>query len=156
MLTAHLPSGYLLAKSWPRRSKALMATALLGAVFPDFDMLWFYLVDHRAFHHHHYWVHIPAFWALLGLVALPLLRLAWPRVLPHAALLLAAVFLHLLLDSMTGAIAWAWPWRDTLYALFEVPASQANWVLSFLLHWTFLAEIAIWLAAFAVWRRSGW
>ena len=154
MLTAHLPSGYLLAKSWPRRSKALMATALLGAVFPDFDMLWFYLVDHRAFHHHHYWVHIPAFWAMVAFVAAPVLRLIWPRALPYGLLFLAGIFLHLVLDTLTGAIAWNWPLSDHLYVLFEIPPRQANWVMSFILHWTFLAEIAIWLAAFLVWCRA--
>ncbi|HHB81073.1 MAG TPA: metal-dependent hydrolase [Aliiroseovarius sp.] len=146
----------MLAKAWPRRSKALTATAMLGAVFPDFDMLWFHLVDQRAFHHHLYWVHFPAFWALVALVALPLLRAFQPRALPYAIVFFAGIFLHLVLDSFTGAIAWAWPWSDHLYALVTVPATQANWVLSFVLHWTFLAEIVIWVAAVVIWRRSGW
>jgi len=154
LLTAHLPSGYLLAKAWPRRSKAMLAAALFGAVFPDFDMLWFHFVDNRAFHHHLYWVHIPAFWAFVALVAMTFLRFTWPRALPIATLFLAGVFLHLVLDTLTGAIAWAWPWSDHLYVLIEVPPSQANWVLSFIRHWTFLAEIAIWLAALLIWRRA--
>ena len=62
MLTAHLPSGYILARNLPRDIPLLMPVALLGAVFPAVDMIWFHLIDTGAVHHHRYWVHIPAFW----------------------------------------------------------------------------------------------
>ena len=153
MITAHLPSGYLLRQMAPAPRKGVLAVILLGAVFPDFDMIWFYLIDNRAFHHHYYWVHIPGFWALLALVVLPLLRAFMPRVLPYALWFLAAIFLHLILDTLTGAIAWAWPLRTDLYALVTVPPTRSNWVLSFIFHWTFAAEITIWGAALLIWWR---
>lgn len=152
MLIAHLPSGYLLARAARAKGQALAAT-LLGAVAPDFDMLWFHLIDHRAFHHHKYWVHAPGFWVLLALVALPMIRALRPALLTPALLFLAAVFLHLFLDSLGGGIMWAWPLTTDLYQLVTVPATQGHWVLSFILHWTFLAELVITAAAILLWLK---
>ena len=71
MLTAHLPSGYVLTRLAPDGCRLLMPATLLGAVLPDFDMLWFYFVDHGSIHHHRYWVHVPAFWAAVAALTLP-------------------------------------------------------------------------------------
>lgn len=152
MLTAHLPSGYLLAKAMPRGIPALMPVALAGAVFPDLDMIWFHLVDHRAFHHHHYWVHIPAFWGVLAIAMLPLA--AWAGRSATAAVFLAAIFLHLVLDTIGGGILWAAPVSDHLFTLIEVPATHSHWVWSFIFHWTFLAELVIWVAAIGLWLQG--
>lgn len=147
MLTAHLPSGYVLWRSLPR-VKWGMPAALAGAVFPDLDMLWFHFVDDRAFHHHYYWVHVPLFWLAVAAVVLPLV---WRTVWRGAALVfLAAVFLHLLLDTIAGGILWGAPVSDHLFALVEVPPTQGTWVWSFVLHWTFLLEVAVWIAAMAL------
>ena len=143
MILAHLPSGYLLARGFGARRGPLLWAALAGAVAPDLDMLWFHLVDQGAIHHHRYWVHAPGFWALTGLVALPLLRWLRPVLLAPAAMFLAGVFLHLLLDTLVGGIMWGWPVSTRLFQLAEVPATQSHWVLSFLLHWSFLAEIGL-------------
>jgi inner membrane protein len=140
MLIAHLPAGYITARvvgvqaGWP------LAAALLGSVLPDFDLFWFYLVDDRAVHHHRYWVHAPGFWAISAVVALVVLRgqARWT-----AILFFAAVFGHLVLDSIGGGIMWLWPFSDRLFSLIEVPATQSHWVLSFILHWSFAAELAV-------------
>ncbi len=152
MLTAHLPSGYVLAKSLPRTIPALLPVALVGAVFPDLDMIWFHLVDNRAFHHHHYWVHIPAFWAAAAAVVLPLA--AWAGRLVTAAVFFTAILIHLLLDSIGGGILWAAPFSDQLFSLVEVPATRSHWVWSFIFHWTFAAELVIWAAAIWLWLRE--
>ena len=68
MLIAHAPTGLLMAAvliklkpetvSWQR-------WYLMGAVMgllPDLDMLWFYFVDHKQFHHHVYVPHWPIVW----------------------------------------------------------------------------------------------
>jgi hypothetical protein len=149
MITAHLPAGYLLARALPPRP-GLVATVLAASVLPDLDLAWFYLVDDRAFHHHRYWVHVPGFWALVAVVVLPPLRLFAPRLFPYAVAALAAILLHLVLDSVAGSIMWLWPFSDRLHALVEVPATRSHWVLSFLTHWTVLLELAIWAAAAAV------
>lgn len=158
MITAHLPSGYVLAKL-TRTSRWLMAFPLLGAVLPDFDMFWFHLVDNRAFHHHKYWVHAPGFWLPIALITLSFLYLVIrPRVrfpvMQAACLFFGAIFLHIVLDTFTGSIMWLWPWDGTLYELVEVPARYSNWVWSFILHWTFAAELLIWAAALYLFFKS--
>lgn len=153
MLTAHLPSGYVLARHWPGPVRFLLPAALIGAVLPDLDMIWFHLVDDKAIHHHRYWVHIPAFWALVAAVVLPLLLWRARAWVGTACVVFVALFVHLLLDSIGGGILWGWPFDEYLYSLLVVPATQDHWVLSFLLHWSVLFELAIWLWAAALWRR---
>ena len=152
MLTAHLPSGYVLARGWPRQSPMIMAAVLIGAVLPDLDMIWFYFVDQGSIHRHRYWVHIPAFWAAVAVIALPLLRRVGQF---HAGLaFFAAILLHLLLDSIGGGILWLAPFDDRLISLVTVPATQSHWIWSFILHWTFALELLIWGVALILWKRS--
>lgn len=154
MLTAHLPAGYLTGRAFGAAGGAaggaVMGAALLGGVLPDIDMIWFHLVDEGAIHHHRYWVHAPGFWAALAAATLPALRAWRPRWLRPALAFFAAILVHLVLDSLAGSIMWLWPFDGTLYALVEVPATRSHWVLSFLTHWTMLAELAIWVAAAAL------
>ena len=149
MLTAHLPSGYLLGRLLPKGIPYLMPAALIGAVLPDIDMIWFHLIDDRAFHHHRYWVHIPAFWAAVAIVTLPIAwRLGYLRT---AFVFFAAILMHLILDTIGGGIMWGAPFSDHLHDLVTVPARYGHWVTNFILHWTFLAELAIWIAALTLW-----
>lgn len=154
MLTAHLPSGYVLAKTMGRTGPWAMGAALLGAVAPDFDMLWFYFVDQGQTHHHRFWPHIPAIWLAIALIFWPMARRVPARQRQAVAIFLAAVALHLLLDSLAGGIMWLWPIDDRLLHLVTVPPRYNHWVLSFILHWTFLAEVAIWIAAAVLWLRQ--
>ncbi|MFN0116257.1 MAG: metal-dependent hydrolase [Paracoccaceae bacterium] len=141
MLTAHLPSGYLLARGFRLCGRLALGTALLRAVFPDFDMIAFHLIDDRAIHHHRYWFHIPLFWTAVAAVALPVVwRTTWR--LP-GAVFFAGVFLHLFLDTISGGIMWGAPFSDHLFAFVTVPPVYGNWVTNFVLHWTFLLEIAV-------------
>ncbi|WP_432722673.1 hypothetical protein R0381_001538 [Jeongeupia wiesaeckerbachi] len=66
MIIAHLPSGYVLsalilkhAPRLPASAAAIIVAGIVGALAPDFDMLWFHLVDHRQTHHHKYFTHWP-------------------------------------------------------------------------------------------------
>ncbi len=61
MFVAHIPSGYIMAVSRLKRvrhfreaSSAVIAAGMIGSIGPDFDMVYFYLVDHRQTHHHRY------------------------------------------------------------------------------------------------------
>jgi inner membrane protein len=140
MLIAHLPAGYLTARAAGQRQGPLLWAALLGSVFPDFDMIWFLFIDQGAIHHHKYWVHAPGFWLILGGLTLPFLR-GTPR---RAALMfLAAVMVHLILDSIGGGIMWLWPLSDHLYSLVTVQPTHGHWVLSFMAHWTFWLELGV-------------
>lgn len=155
MLTAHLPSGYVLGKTLQRhvRIPYLMPAAICGAVLPDFDMIWFVFVDQGAIHHHRYWVHVPLFWFCVALVALPILTRCLPAYLGTAYVFFAGLLLHLLLDSISGGILWGAPFSDHLFSLITVPATQDHWVLSFLLHWSILPELLIWGWAIFLWHR---
>lgn len=154
MLTAHLPSGFIAGRLAARRWSipAAMPVALTAAILPDFDMIWFYLVDHRAVHHHRYWVHIPVFWVALAVISLPLLHRS--RWWPTALLFFAVIFLHLLLDTIGGGILWGAPFSDHLFSLITVPPAYGHWIISFLLHLSFLLELVIWAWALWLWRRT--
>ena len=116
---------------------------MLGGVLPDLDLIWFYFVDNRAFHHHHYWVHIPAFWAMVALVTFPILRVFKPTWRRAAVAFFAAILVHMCLDSVAGGVKWLWPFSDAFFQLVTVPAAQSHWILNFVLHPVFLLEIAI-------------
>ena len=120
---------------------------ILGAIFPDFDLIWFYFVDDRAFHHHRYWVHAPGFWLMILAVITPLaLRLRAP--FRQAAFwFMAAWFMHICLDTVVGDIMWLWPYSDQLYRLATVEATHSHFILSFMAHWSFTLEVVIWLLA---------
>ena len=137
-----------------RQTWWLLAAALSGSMVPDLDMLWFHLVDNGAIHHHRYWPHIPLIWFGIALVSLALLLRT--HYLTAGLAFFAAIFLHLALDTITGGILWLYPVNDRLFTLVVVPATQSHWVLSFILHWTFLLELAVWAMAAWLWvRRPG-
>ena len=153
MILAHLPSGYLTGRAFGIRQGPVMWAALAGSVFPDLDMFWFHFVDNGRVHHHYYWVHIPAFWACLAIVVLPVIRVFARRWMPTAIAFLCGVFVHLILDTLSGGIMWLWPAHRWLIHLIDVPATQNHWILSFLLHWSVLAELAIIAAAIFLFLR---
>lgn len=156
MFIAHLPAGYLLGRKLVRHHPAtrtgsasaplaLLAAVLIGSVFPDVDLLYFYLIDGRRHHHHSYWTHLPIFWLLL---TPPLWLLARsPQRQAMVLLFVAGVLLHLILDSITGSIAWRCPVDCTGLHLVTVTARYQPWWLNFILHWTFILELLIILLA---------
>jgi inner membrane protein len=158
VIIAHLPAGYLLHRTLTRRQAAarkLLWVSLLGSVFPDIDLLYFYGSGHRHVFHHRYWPHLPAVWLGLGLGLWLLGRsehlrwLRWP-----ALLFLANVGLHLLLDSVVGGIYWAWPFSWHCFCLWTVHARYQPYLMNVICDWTFLPELAICLAASVVFWRS--
>lgn len=147
MITAHLPSGYALAHTFVW-SGWVFAAALIGATFPDLDLIWFYLVDDRAFHHHRYWVHAPGF-----ALACSALLLIITRLHPVAIAFSAGWAVHILLDAPVGGLMWFWPFSDQLFIPIEVPPTRGHWILSILTHWSVILELAVWAIAFAFWRQ---
>lgn len=152
MITAHLPAGYITGRVFARAGPMIWA-ALAGSMLPDLDLIWFYFIDNRSLHHHHYWVHIPAFWVALALLILPLTARRTPHWLGPALAFFAALAVHLALDTISGDIKWLWPVSDRFFHLVTVPATQAHWILNFILHPVFLAELAIWAVALFLWAR---
>ena len=162
MITAHLPSGYVLYRLVARtvdRERTDNAwvfwACLVGATWPDLDLIWFYLVDDKAFHHHRYWVHAPGFWLIAVLISVPLISRMQPALRRANIAFFAAWLMHLCLDTIVGSIMWLWPFSDQFFQLATVQPTHNHFVLSFMAHWSFAIELAIWLAAGTLWwRRS--
>ena len=163
MFIGHLPAGYVSAKLLFRRfadtgvaTTAFVLAGILGAIAPDLDMFYFYLVDNRQSHHHTYWPHYPILWISLFLLAGLWVKLARQKAGAALALIFfISGFIHMLLDTIVGDIWWLAPFIDKPYALFTVPAVYQPWWLNFVLHWSFALEIAIAVWALLVWR-SDW
>ncbi|SLN36844.1 hypothetical protein ROA7450_01753 [Roseovarius albus] len=153
MITAHLPAGYITGRSLAHSGPVVLA-AVLGGIFPDLDLIRFYFVDGRSIHHHNYWVHVPAFWAIVTLVFLILEPRISASLRQCGWAFLLAVSVHILLDGLAGGIKWLWPLSDQLYYIVTVPTRFENWILNFILHPIFLFEIAIWAVAIRLWFKE--
>ncbi|MBN9219415.1 MAG: metal-dependent hydrolase [Mesorhizobium sp.] len=155
MLIAHLPSGYILGRGarrhW-REASGIVLAGMIGGVIPDIDMLYFHLVDGGRTHHHAYITHWPLFWAATGLTALAAARLFGWRHLPAIAVFFAGAMLHMVLDTVASPILWLMPFDSRAFEWVTVPATYGNWVVSFVLHWTFLLELLI--CAWALWLAT--
>lgn len=154
MFIGHLPGAYLVFRTAaPNLGKLAFAAAMLGAVAPDIDMLWFYLVDDRGHHHHSYLTHRPIIWA--GFLLAGMMIGIWAsRPGTFLTFFGAGGLVHMMLDSITGEVAWLWPLSDAAHPLVVVQATHSHWILSFLNHWTFKVEIAITVIALIVWFLS--
>lgn len=132
-----------------------MVWSLFGAIAPDLDLLYFFLIDHRQTHHHKYVPHWPLIWLGLLLLAGLWRRLAADSVAASCALIFAIGGMgHVLLDTLVGDIWWLAPFVDRPFALAQVSAGLQPWWLNFVLHWSFGIELAIVGLAAWVWRRS--
>lgn len=137
------------------KEKLLVGAGMAGAIAPDVDMLYFYLVDQRQHHHHTYFTHFPVVWLTLLLLSLLWMGMSRRKTGPTLATVFALNgFIHLLLDSIVGDIWWLAPAVDRSFALFTVPALYQPWWLNFLLHWSFALEIALVAGAVWAWRRQ--
>lgn len=146
MFIAHLPAGYLLTKRIQQKihETKYLWIGLSASVLPDIDMLYFYFVDNRQKLHHEYWTHLPMFWLLLwAMIAIGNLYFKSRTVTVVSLIFFSNIFLHLVLDTLVGGISWLYPWSSQSFSLVTVPATHAFWVLSFMMHWSFLVELAI-------------
>ena len=146
MFIAHLPAGYLLSKAIQKKfnNSKYLWLGLLGSVFPDLDLFYFYLINKRQTAHHEYWSHIPFLWLLIGALTFLAIKISkkdnWN--LP-AILFFVGIFSHMVLDSIAAPIHWLYPFYTQDFQLIDVPSVYSWWVLNFILHWSFLLEIAI-------------
>lgn len=126
------------------RNIEILIAGIIGAVAPDFDMIYFYLIDHGQTHHHKYITHWPVLWISL-LLAFTLLFIVHRQ---SKQVFLCLVFclgciLHIVLDSFVGDIWWLAPLADHPYSMFTVPARFKPWWLNFIFHWSFFVELLI-------------
>ncbi|MES2985241.1 MAG: metal-dependent hydrolase [Pseudomonadota bacterium] len=155
MFIAHMPAGYLLTRYIQRKtgnqSRHVMWFGLIASIFPDIDLLYFFLVDRRSTEHHHYVTHLPLAWLALGATAwLVMSILKERRYLIFLGVALANLMLHMVLDSIAATIYWLAPFSNVGVDLINVTAHYDWWVWSFVLHWTFMLEILIIIIALHV------
>jgi len=134
--------------------RQMMWTGLIASVAPDFDLLYFYLIDHRLTLHHDYFSHTPYFWLCFFILGLFVAAMSGQRAMYFGAIVMFMnVMLHLLLDTVVGGIRWGWPLDLTNTVMFTVPNVHAWWVMNFILHWSFLIECGIFGLATYVFRH---
>lgn len=166
MILAHLPAGYLALKPFSskfssERAKSLWVCGLLASVLPDIDILYFYFVklvlDGSPPSHRYFATHWPLFWLALFAIACGLL-LVFKRkdLLSYPCIILAGVFLHLALDTISAPVFYAAPFSWERLQFVRVPAVYNWWVMNFLRHWTFLLELSICTIAILVHLTSYW
>ena len=163
MFAAHLFAGYL----WTRRHvnrvrdklkhveniKYYIWFGIFCSVLPDFDLLYFYTLDHRQHLHHSYWTHMPVFWLLFS--AMTYIAGKWllnKNLAVICLVLLGNTWLHLFLDTVAGGIHWFYPWSNVNIQFMHISPRFDWWVLNYIFHWTFLFELLIMaMAAYTFW-----
>jgi inner membrane protein len=133
--------------------RGYLIAGIAGAVAPDMDLLYFFLIDNRQHHHHSYWTHYPSVWVFLMLVSLILCySKKWREKASLIVLFTLNATIHMVLDSLAGVIYWLAPFDDKAYSVVRVSARFEPWWLNFIVHWTFVVEIAIVAWVILVWR----
>jgi hypothetical protein len=161
MFISHIPSGYIMVvsliqrlKKYPVSAKLITWIGAVGALAPDIDMIYFYLIDHRQTHHHKYISHWPIFWLVLSVAFALSYRFSQKSKIIFISLIFClGGVLHVILDSFVGDIWWFAPFIDKPYAVFTVQAIFKPWWLNFFLHWSFAMELLICVWAFILYRR---
>lgn len=151
MFIGHLPAGFISArllfthlKSVGVSYTAFIAWGMFGAIIPDIDMVYFYLIDHRQHHHHSYITHFPIVWLSLLIVSSAWFCKTSQR--KNAVLVVIFslnAFIHIILDTIVGDIWWLAPFVDRPFSFATVPAMYQPWWLNFLLHWSFVLEMML-------------
>ena len=147
MIIAHAPAGYIVTTLFNKTRNtdiSFWKWGLLFSIWPDFDLIVFYFIDHGQLHHHFYFPHIPFLLLIAILIIIPLkLFKVKQQILNVYYLFVTSWFIHLILDTVAGDVPWLFPFSREMFCLFPVPAQYSHWVISFILHWTFLFEIGI-------------
>jgi len=161
MILAHYPAGYITAQLlFPRFKKTnisyktFLVWSLLGAVAPDFDIFYFYFIDHSQHHHHKYFSHFPIVWFLLLGLSLFWYKFSKKNAKPALALIFSlGGCVHMILDSLVGDIWWGAPFIDKPFSIATVPVLYHPWWVNFFLHWSFGFEIFLFIWSVYLWWK---
>jgi len=162
MFIGHVAGGYILTTFVLKKTdlsdhlkNTLFWMGIVASILPDFDIFYFYLIDHRQNSHHSYWTHLPIYWLAITAFLLITSTVFKKKVWTIATIILSTnVFLHLILDTFTGHIQWFYPFYNHRFVLFHVPAIYGWWIWNFLFHWTFLFEILLLIMAYMIYRKN--
>ena len=163
MLFAHGPLGALLSdrsiRMWwkgkitPRQKWILLLLGFIGGIFPDVDLLYYYLVDastpHREFITHSFFIYVAVFVVLYFVAAVfvkkPVFKMA-------VMIFFIGVVSHLAVDSILAEVSWFFPFSRRLYGLSNFSALRP-WLFSvnFALEFVFTGLFFLLLISFASW-----
>ena len=150
MFIAHLPAGFLLSRQLLRKQRdsshyiKFLLVGLIASVVPDFDLVYFHLIDNRQHPHHSYWTHIPIYWiGIYAILFYPVSKWFGRIGLKLLTLFLLCGLLHMILDSIASGIKWLYPVDTSYFGLWRIPSIYHWWVANYLFHWTFLLELLI-------------
>ena len=158
MTFGHLSAGYitskLLFKGFEHKSvysKAFMFWGLFGSIAPDFDILYYFLLDHTFPNHHQYFSHLPLFWLTFLLMSLFWLQLHHHRNQNPASAFIFTLngFIHTILDTVTGEIWWLAPFVNKPFSLAAERSEIPNFT-----DWTFSIELFLILWALSLWVNN--
>ncbi|MEM7466193.1 MAG: metal-dependent hydrolase, partial [Pseudomonadota bacterium] len=99
--------------------------------------------DNRAHPHHSYWTHIPIYWVTIHAAFSVIFCTLFRPLINLAHIFFVAIYVHLALDTLVGGILWLYPASSKYIHFFDVPSIFNWWVMNFILHWTFLIELAL-------------
>lgn len=154
MLIAHISTGYIVAKAFKQKKKSVIISSLVFSVWPDLGLVYFYLFD-RSIIHRHFFPHLPVVMVLAFLITLPLYYMKFfAKMRIYYVLFFVNWLLHLVLDTFTERIFWLYPLSNHGFQLIEIPAVYSHWVISFVLHWSFVVELAIVALALILFLRA--
>ena len=115
MFAAHTSIGYLSTKlalkysSHQEMRNRAYFFGVLGSVFPDIDLFWFYSLGQRAVHHHNYITHKPLAWLLIIIPVITYLLVKKSKWSIVGICFFGNVMLHIITDTIVGNIHWLWP-----------------------------------------------
>ena len=135
--------------------KVFFIVIMIGAVFPDIDLFYFYLFDNRSVHHHKYFLHWFSFWIPIFLISYFYFKFSQytSRLALIVLLFSGATLLHISLDTFVGDVWLFAPFIDQAYVFFEVTSRYQPWWLNFILHWSFVVELLIcFIAMWMYWK----
>lgn len=161
MIIAHLPAGYLLTNAMQSRlkEKSLLWAGLLGSVFPDFDILYFYLIDDRQTSHRQYWTHVPFFWICVACLTLPfVVRFGGVKMKRAALFFYANLAAHLCFDTIVAPVYWLRPSNDQSVQFFHIHIEKVfdYWFWNYMFHPFFMVELLICAGAGILWVRNSY
>ena len=145
MLIAHIPTGYIVSKTLKKGgNRAYVLCGLLFSIWPDLDLVYYYVFDKAKTFHHTYFTHLPIVMVTAFLITLPLFHMRFLEEMKAFHILFFLNWLmHLILDTYTGGVLWLYPFSSKLFCLISGPEVYKSWVLSFITHWSFAVELAI-------------
>ncbi|QTA85342.1 Hydrolase domain-containing protein [Desulfonema magnum] len=154
MFIGHIPAGYITTKAvfqiLPRgytekiHLKYALFWGMLGSIFPDLDMFYFYFIDNSRHLHHGYWTHLPFYYLCIFFLLFSISFAFRKHSLKiYLTVFSMNIFIHLFLDTIAGKIRWLYPFSSHDFVFFNVPARHHWWVWNFVFHWTFLFEIIL-------------